>query len=255
MAMPPGSRSEACDEGTDALFRPSRALGLRALWLGSVSYAAAQGLQRDLIELRCEERIPDTILLLEHPHTYTVGAHGGPASFPSNRAELEAKGFSFHVVERGGDVTYHGPGQLVCYPVIDLKMRGLDLKGYVRDLEGVVIMTLRIFGIYGGRLPGYPGVWVEGEKIAAVGIKVNKRGITSHGFSLNVDCDLDYFRLIVPCGIKDKGVTSMHRILGVSPSMGEVRDSITEAFGQLFQATANLSIAAKSSSGLRGFDT
>ncbi len=228
---------------------------LSVFWLGRRRYEEALLLQKELGSLRSLGKIPDTVLLLEHPHTYTVGAHGSPNSFPINRAEFEAEGVAFHLVDRGGDVTYHGPGQLVGYPIMDMKPRGIDLMKYVRDLEEVIIIALKRFGISGERSPGYPGVWVGQEKIAAIGIKVNKNGITSHGFALNIACDLKYFSFIVPCGIKDRGVTSVEKILEAPPGFDEVRDALIIAFGDVFQTSPNLSIAANSSPGFMGFDT
>lgn len=224
-------------------------------WLGRIAYKEAFRYQAELKSLRAAEKIPDTLLLLEHPHTYTLGARGNPSSFPLNRAHLENEGVAFYMVDRGGDVTYHGPGQVVGYPIMDLKPRGLDVTGYVRDIEEVIIRTLKGFGIRGERSPGYPGVWVDQEKIAAIGIRVDKNGITSHGFALNIDCDLKYFSLIVPCGIRGRGVTSIEKILGSGIGIDEVRGALTTSFGNVFHADPNLSIAAKSSSGFIGLDT
>jgi lipoate-protein ligase B len=212
-------------------------------------------LQESLSGLRATGDISDVALLLEHPHTYTLGKRGSSSAFPAKMAELEEDGVSFHIVDRGGDVTYHGPGQLVCYPIMDLKERGLDLKAYVRDLEQVIIRSLRMFDISGRRLEGFPGVWVGEKKIAAIGIKVDKRGIASHGFALNVHCDLGYFSLIVPCGLKGKGVTSMLELLGSAPKLLEVSYAVVRGFQEVFQVAANLSIAEKSSSGFKGFAT
>lgn len=225
------------------------------MWLGTTPYAYALRLQEDISGLRAAGDVLDVALLLEHPHTYTVGRRGSASALPTQMARLEREGVSFHIVDRGGDVTYHGPGQLVCYPIMDLKERGLDLKAYVRDLEEVIIRSLEAVGIPGRRLTGFPGVWVGEKKIAAIGIKVDKRGIASHGFSINVDCDLAYFSFILPCGLRGRGVTSICEILSSAPSLREVSDSVVKGFQEVFQVTVNLSIAEKSSSGFRGFAT
>jgi len=224
-------------------------------WLGRIEYMEAFRYQEELKCLRAAGKISDTLLLLEHPHTYTLGARGDPSSFPLDRANLENEGVAFHMVDRGGDITYHGPGQIVGYPIMDLRPRGLDIRGYVGDLEEVIIRTLKKFGIRGGRSPGYPGVWVDQEKIAAIGIRVDKNGITSHGFALNIDCDLKYFSLIVPCGIRGKGVTSIEKIMDSGIGIDEVSGALIASFGNVFHAEPNLSIAAKSSAGFMGLDT
>ncbi|RJR23436.1 MAG: lipoyl(octanoyl) transferase LipB [Desulfobacteraceae bacterium] len=251
-----GMRSVDCGAKDD--FRIKKRLEAKSVltvrWLGRVPYRKGLLMQEEIVSLRSAGKIKDTLLLLEHPHTYTVGTRGNEGCFPSCRIDLEAKGVHFHMVERGGDVTYHGPGQLVGYPIIDLKPMGLDLIKYVRNLEDVLILSIESFGVKADRLKGYPGVWVGSEKIAAIGIKVNKEGVAFHGFALNITTDLDFFSFIVPCGIKDKGITSLAKILGTSPSMDEVVGAVAESFKKVFQVELNLSMAANMSSGFKGLE-
>ena len=177
-------------------------------------------------------RGPDTLILLEHPHTYTLGRRGREDDILIEQSELDRLGIEVHHTDRGGEVTYHGPGQLVGYPIIDLRRwRGGPLK-YVRALERVIIEALTEFGVEGGA-EGHPtGVWVEDRKIAAIGVKVGRR-VTTHGFALNVSTDLSYFQHIVPCGMPMAQVTSVSRELGETVSVDEVIPVVVEKFGKV----------------------
>jgi lipoate-protein ligase B len=200
--------------------------------LGLVEYEAAWAEQRRLVAA-CREDGHGRLLLLEHPPVYTLGVRGRIEHLlvPSGRlAELGARVLR---VDRGGDITFHGPGQLVGYPILDLRRWHQGPLWYVRALERVLIEALRDFGIEAARWPGRPGVWVGRAKIAAIGVRVS-RGITSHGFALNVRPDLDYFSYMVPCGLPDAAVTSMERELGQAPTMADVIDAVVTAFQRVF---------------------
>jgi lipoyl(octanoyl) transferase len=200
-----------------------------------VPYPDALALQRALVDDRRADRIGDVLLLLEHPHTLTVGVRGdgGRSHILADAETLAARGIEVFETGRGGDVTYHGPGQLVGYPIIDLKPDRQDVHRYVRDLEEVLIRAAAEFGIAAGRVPGLTGVWVGREKLAAIGVRI-ARWITSHGFALNVSTDLDQFNMIVPCGIADRGVTSIERLLGRSVDMHAVQDCVAAHFCDVF---------------------
>ena len=201
--------------------------------LGVVPYREAWDLQRHLVESRRCGQVEDTLLLLQHPHTYTIGRSGTRDHVFLTDAELVAKGITCLEVDRGGDVTYHGPGQLVGYPILDLGPQP-DVGAYLRGLEGCLIAVLDSFVISSDRLPGFTGVWVEDRKIAAIGVKVTQ-GITSHGFALNVLTDLGFFGHILPCGIKDKGVTSMAlELQGRAPSFEAVEETVAARFVERF---------------------
>lgn len=228
---------------TSLQIRERASLGLRPLSvldLGLIGYSECWELQKRVAASVAAGDAPSTLLLLEHPHTYTCGRRGGRDHILINEEELAHQGITVLDVDRGGDVTYHGPGQLVAYPIIDLNQTtlGLDYPGYVRALEKVLIGVLANFAINAYRLQGYSGAWVESngqwEKIAAIGVKVDGRGITSHGIALNVATDLRYFNHIVPCGITDKGVTSMNGRTGVSFDMAEVKAAFVTQFAQVF---------------------
>ena len=203
--------------------------------LGAVPYADALALQRSLVDDRRAGRIPDTLLLVEHPHVLTLGVHGdgGRSHILATDEALASRGIEVHETGRGGDITYHGPGQIVGYPILDLNPDRRDVHRYVRDLETVLIRVAADYGIEAGRVDGLTGVWVGDEKLAAIGVRI-ARWITSHGFALNVTTDLDHFRLIVPCGIADRGVTSMARVLGRPVDTVEVENSIIEHFSNIF---------------------
>ncbi len=209
--------------------------------MGIVPYREAWGLQQELGEARRSGTIPDTLLLLEHPHTYTIGRRGTRNHVFLTDAELTARGITCLEVDRGGDVTYHGPGQLVGYPILDLGPRP-DVGDYLRSLEGILIEAIGDFGIGAERLPGYTGVWIGNRKIAAIGVKV-ARGITTHGFALNVATDLSLFTHILPCGILDKGVTSMALELGMAPPMAEVEEAVARRFRARLEAHGSLTTA------------
>lgn len=208
--------------------------GCSVYWLGEVEYLAARELQRALAEARAKGMVEDALLLLEHPPTYTIGRRGKEEHFLTPRKDLQENGIAVHTVDRGGDITFHGPGQLVGYPVLDLNGRPGGASRYLRDIEETLIRGLAAFGIQAGRFPGYTGVWVAGEKIAAIGIKINARRVTEHGFALNVETDPWYFSQIIPCGIRDHGVTTLKRVLGRSVSLQEVGRQIAAAFGEVF---------------------
>ncbi len=203
--------------------------------LDLVAYAEALALQQRLVERRRRGGIPDQLLLLQHPPVITTGVRAADARahIVAGEAQLKARGVEVHEAGRGGDVTFHGPGQLVGYPILELPEPRRDLHRYVRDLEEAIILTIRRWGIEGGRIRGLTGVWVGDEKVAAIGVRVS-RWITSHGFALNVGTDLSLFDLIVPCGIGDKGVTSMERLLRRPVPIGEVETAFVDAFATVF---------------------
>lgn len=254
---------------------------LNVIDLGRMDYPAAWDLQKELAAARAGERIPDTLLVLEHPHTYTFGRSGGREHLLISKAECARRGVALYDVDRGGDVTYHGPGQLVGYPILHLPDHGLDYHAYLRSLEAVIIQAMASFGVAAAREPGYTGVWVRANaahvetdkqmssaaasgpsnpeqrpisskeipparspirlcakpsaaKIAAIGVKVDVRGITSHGFALNVNPDLRYFEWIVPCGIHDRDVTSLAEVLGQPVPRDEAARVLVAAFADIF---------------------
>jgi lipoate-protein ligase B len=180
-----------------------------------------------------EDKIPDSLLLTEHAHVYTIGKSGGDHHLLAGVEELQQRGAEVFHIDRGGDITYHGPGQLVGYPILDLNNYYLDLHRYLRDIEEVVIRSLSRFGVEATRDRRYTGVWVGNEKICAIGVKTS-RWVTMHGFALNVSTDLSCFGRIVPCGIVGRGVTSMHRVLGRSIPLGEVEVVVMKEFGLVF---------------------
>ena len=201
---------------------------LRIRWLGRVSYAEAWDLQRALGEGRALERSQDDyLLLLEHPHTYTVGRNGDGSNLRIDDARLADLGAELHHVDRGGDITYHGPGQLVGYPIVAVPPvgDGFDVIGHVRRIERMLIETLGTLGVQAWEETGYTGVWTNRGKVAAIGVKVS-RGVSTHGFALNVQPDLSYFGHIVPCGISDRPVTSVGEILGRDISLQEVVEAL-----------------------------
>ena len=201
-----------------------------------MAYAEALELQRALVEDRRAGRVGDLLLLVQHPHVLTLGVRGdgGRSHILASTETLAERGVSVYEAGRGGDITYHGPGQLVGYPVVDLKPDRCDVHRYVRDLEEVLIRTAAGYGVEAGRVEGLTGVWVGREKLAAIGVRIS-RWITSHGFALNVATDLDFFNLIVPCGIADRGVTSLERLLGRPVDPVEVEEQVAKHFRLLFQ--------------------
>jgi len=200
-----------------------------------VPYAEALAMQRALVEDRRAGRIDDTLLLVEHPHVLTLGVRGdgGRSHILATDAALAARGIDVHETGRGGDITYHGPGQLVGYPIVDLSPDRRDVHRYVRDLEDVLIRVAATYGVGAGRVEGLTGVWVGRDKLAAIGVRI-ARWITSHGFALNVTTDLSYFDLIVPCGIPDRGVTSLARLLGRPVDIHEVEGRVAAEFQAVF---------------------
>ena len=212
--------------------------------LGLVPYAAAADMQRALVEERRAGRIPDLLLLLEHPHVITLGVKADAArshliATPELLAERHVE---VHESGRGGDITYHGPGQIVGYPILDLRPDRCDVHKYVRDLEEVMIRTVGDFGLEGRRITGLSGAWIAADKIGAIGVRIS-RWITSHGFAFNVTTDLDFFRLIVPCGITSGGVTSLSRATGRHITMAEAEASIVRNFSAVFERKAVEAVA------------
>jgi lipoyl(octanoyl) transferase len=214
--------------------RASRQLEVRRL--GLIGYDEALALQRDLVEQRRADRVPDLLLLLEHPAVITLGVRSeiARANVTATGERLAELGIAIHETGRGGDVTYHGPGQVVGYPILDLRPDRCDVHKYVRDLEDVMIRTCATYGVAAGRISGLTGTWVGADKIGAIGIRVS-RWITSHGFAFNVGTDLDHFKLIVPCGITDRGVTSLENVTGRSIAMHDVEDTIVQRFAEVFE--------------------
>lgn len=201
--------------------------------LGLTPYAEALQLQQSLVEARKRDEIADTLLLLEHPHVITLGRAANRANVLADEEARAAKGVELFETGRGGDVTYHGPGQLVGYPIITLAPDRCDVRRYVRDLEEVLIRAARDFGVAAARIQGLTGVWVKDEKLAAIGVRIS-RWVTMHGFAFNVTTDLDYFRLIIPCGITDHGVTSLEKTLAVPVEMPTVAARVAHHFGEVF---------------------
>ena len=207
--------------------------------LGRVAYAEALALQRALVDERKAGAIDDQLLLVEHPHVLTLGVRGdgGRSHILADPDLLASRGVEVHEAGRGGDITYHGPGQIVGYPIVDLKPDRQDVHRYVRDIEEVLIRTAADYGVDAGRVDGLTGVWVGREKLAAIGVRI-ARWVTSHGFAFNVTTDLEYFNLIVPCGIADRGVTSLDRLLGRSVDRHDVEDHIAAHFCRVFDRVA-----------------
>lgn len=206
---------------------------IRTVDLGVTEYQSCWDLQRQLFERCLAGTVPDTLLLTEHRPVYTIGRSGDPNHLLAGTSELQEKGVAVFYNDRGGDITYHGPGQLVGYPILDLHNYYLDLHRYLRDIETVVINTLSHFGIKGARVEGYTGVWVGNDKICAIGIK-SSRWVTMHGFALNVSTDLSYFDRIIPCGIFEKGITSMRELLGRVVTIEEVVPELLREFAGVF---------------------
>jgi lipoyl(octanoyl) transferase len=204
--------------------------------LGMISYAEGLEIQKGLVEQRKAGQIPDQLLLLEHPPVITLGvkAKNDRSHIVASPELLAAEGVEVFETGRGGDVTYHGPGQLVGYPIIDLNPDRRDVHRYVRDLEEVMIRMAASFGVTAGRVPGLTGAWVGDEKLAAIGVRI-ARWVTSHGFAFNVNTSLNHFDLIVPCGISDKGVTSLSKLIGSVVPMKDVEDAAVQAFKEVFR--------------------
>ena len=208
--------------------------------LGRIGYGEALALQRGLVEKRKHGLVPDQLLFVEHPHVITLGRNGHAENLLASEEVLRRSGIAFFPTDRGGDITYHGPGQVVGYPIFDLREWKRDVVAYVRAVEQAIIDTLADFSIVGGRENGMTGVWVEGKKIAAIGVHIS-RWVTSHGFALNLSTDLSYFQYIVPCGLA-KPVTSMSA-LGVCVPKETVIERLVFHFGRVFEynmASANI---------------
>jgi lipoyl(octanoyl) transferase len=217
-------------------------------YLGLVPYQQAWDLQDQLASKIATGEVPPTLLLLEHPHTFTFGRRGHVSNLLWSESELKRRGIDVYWVDRGGDLTYHGPGQLVGYPLIQLNMNGLitsnqsgsaalphaDYVGYLRKLEQVLILALHQLGVNGERLKNLTGVWVNGSKIAAIGVKVDSHGITRHGFALNVAPDMSYWDGIIGCGLEGYSVTSLAILQSNPPSMQQVIQSIISGFEEIF---------------------
>jgi lipoyl(octanoyl) transferase len=203
--------------------------------LGIIPYGEALELQRTLVEERRAGRIPDVLLLLQHPPVVTLGIRpdASRANIVASPERLADLGVEVHETGRGGDVTYHGPGQLVGYPIIDLRPDRCDVHRYVRDLEEVMIRVCADYGLTAVRITGLSGAWIGAEKIGAIGVRIS-RWITSHGFAFNVTTNLDHFRLIVPCGIADRGVTSLARATGRVTSVEQVEDAFVRHCASVF---------------------
>ncbi len=201
--------------------------------LGLLSYGPAWRLQKEAADAVREGTGPERLILLQHPPVYTLGRRARRDSMLASEDYLRSLGADVFEVDRGGDVTFHGPGQLVAYPILDLRARGLGPADYVRKLEATVVAVLSVYGITAQRVPGRPGVWAAGGKVCSIGVRVQK-GVTTHGLALNVDTDLSWFRQIVPCGLPDVVMTSMARIQGEAPPLVEVEDEFLRAFGRVF---------------------
>jgi lipoyl(octanoyl) transferase len=207
---------------------------IRRLGVGPSAEALVK--PRGLVEDRRAGHVPDLLLLLQHPAVITLGVKGdgGRANIVATDERLAELGIAVHETGRGGDVTYHGPGQIVGYPILDLKPDRCDVHRYVRDLEEVMIRVCADYGVTAGRIQGLTGTWVGAEKIGAIGVRLS-RWITMHGFAFNVSTDLDHFKLIVPCGISDRGVTSLERATGRRLSIAEVEDAVVRRFRDIFE--------------------
>lgn len=227
------------------MVNPTRLPPVEVSWLGCMPYDEAWALQQRLAVARADGRSPDRLLLLEHPPVYTLGRSARLENLLLDDDARAAEGIALHHVDRGGDITYHGPGQLVGYPILDLRASAAaqgraypDLHAYLRDLEETLIVALAGLGIAARRFPGYTGVWVDErgapEKIAAIGVKVSSRGISSHGFALNVAPNLAHFAGIVPCGIAEHGVTSIAALRGEAPALPDLVPHVSEAFARQF---------------------
>jgi lipoyl(octanoyl) transferase len=211
-------------------------MSLKILDLGLMDYESALRLQSEYLEKRIKGEIEDTLILVEHPPVLTLGRRGDNANIISSKEELEALGVTCFEVSRGGDVTYHGPGQIVGYPIMDLNFQGKDVKEYVYKLEEVIIRLLKNeFEIAAVREDKkYTGVWVNNEKITAIGVAV-KHWVTMHGFAFNVNTNLDHFKWINPCGITDKGVTSLEKILSKKQDFNKIKELVIKYFIEVFE--------------------
>jgi lipoyl(octanoyl) transferase len=208
--------------------------------LGLLPYGPACELQRRLVAARKVAEVSDALLLCEHPHVITLGRNGQRQNLRASKHLLEQMNVEFHLTDRGGDITYHGPGQIVGYPILDLAAHRRDVRWYVSQLEEAMMQATTDFGVATNRVEGQHGVWIDTpqgeEKLAALGVHLS-RWVTSHGFAYNVSTDLRFFDLIVPCGIADKRTTSLERILGRAIQTGDVRERLIARFGEVFGCT------------------
>ena len=223
--------------------RPSGRRPLEVRRLGVVPFADAAVLQQGLVTDRQQGRIPDQLLLLEHSPVVTLGVSADRGNLLAPPDELARRGIELHEARRGGDITYHGPGQLIGYPILLLKPDRCDVHRYVRDLEEAVIRAVARFGVRAGRIEGLTGVWVGNEKLAAIGVRLS-RWVTSHGFALNVTTCLEDFALIRACGLDDRGVTSLARLTGGEPDIDEVGDTVAASVAEVFGRELRVAAAA-----------
>lgn len=212
---------------------------LTAYRLGRIAYAEAHALQERLVEARKAGAVGDTLLLLEHPNVITLGRAAKREHVLFSGEQLTAGGYDLHETGRGGDVTFHGPGQLVAYPIVDLKPDRQDVRRYVRDLEETMIRVCADYGLGAGRIDGLNGAWIGERKVGAVGVRISQ-WVTMHGFALNVNTDLSSFSAIVPCGIGDRGVTSLGHELGRALALEEVEERVVRHFSALLEAEPQL---------------
>lgn len=232
--MPSGTTHAGSGEAEASHAMSSNGRPLQVSRPGRVPYEEALRLQRELVARRRDGEIPDQLVLLEHPHVITLGTGASREHVLADPSVRRRLGVELHTTTRGGDVTYHGPGQLVGYPILDLKPDRKDVHRYLRDLEEVLIRVMASYGIEGFRSEGFTGVWTEAGKVAALGVRVSSRWITSHGFAFNVSPDLSYFETIVPCGLEGRRVTSLAELLGHAPGEDDVARRVTEAFADVF---------------------
>lgn len=207
---------------------------LQVCRLGLIDYREAWDLQGRLAAARRAGALPNLLLLLQHPHTYTLGRSGKPEHVLLSPGELERYEIGLYEVDRGGDVTYHGPEQLVGYPILKIGSGRFDYVRYIRDVEHALLLAVQDLGAPAELKRGLSGVWVGDEKVCAIGVKVDAHGVTSHGFALNVNTDLSYFGHIIPCGIADKGVTSLAQVLRRRVSMRRVEDAVVRRMAERF---------------------
>lgn len=207
---------------------------LRPVDLGSIGYEEALSLQRRLVDQRRNGEIEDTLLLLEHPPVITIGASGGEDNLLADTERIERAGIQVHRTDRGGNITYHGPGQLVGYPIFDLREHGRDVHLFLRNVEQAIVECLAEFGIESYATPGYAGVWVGEDKICSIGVAV-RRWISYHGFALNVNPNFEHWSFIHPCGLVGKQMTSIRKLTGTDPGMEKVKAATVRAFGRVFR--------------------
>ncbi len=204
---------------------------------GLTDFGSLWQVQKEINSFKQKNKCADLLIFTEHKNVYTLGRGGNRDHLLINEEEMNGKGIEYYEIDRGGDLTYHGPGQLVCYPIFDLNNYYPDTHKYLRDLEEVIIRTLKSYGIESGRDEQYTGVWIGDEKICSIGIKVS-RWITMHGLAFNVNNELGYFEKIIPCGIFHKGMTSMKKLLGKEQDMNEVRERVIKSFEEVFGITS-----------------